>query len=139
MTRTPLKRVARLARTGYLRRTGRLAPVSAVPTEPSPAKTAYEAELDEQRPKVQRRSQGRCEARLPGCTGAATHVHHRKLRAQGGDNGLHNLLACCSSCHSRIHLHPFKSYGAGFLVRSTDDPADIIPRVGRHTLWENAE
>ena len=31
-------------------------------------------------------------------------VHHRKSRAQSGDDTEPNLMTICSDCHSRIHL-----------------------------------
>ena len=74
---------------------------------------------------VAARSGGVCEA----CgAAAASHVHHRKLRSQGGDNSPENLLHLCAGpggCHGRIHASPLRSYELGLLVRSTDDPATV--------------
>lgn len=56
------------------------------------------------------------------------HLHHRKLRSQGGQHTVVNLLHCCGSCHSRIHAHPAESYLRGLLVRSFDDP-ELVPVV----------
>ncbi len=90
------------------------------------AKTVgYQAELDAVRPVVEARSQGWCEVRLPGCTGEAAHIHHRKLRKHGGGNSADNLLSACLTCHDTLHRNPAASYEAGFLVRSTADPAEV--------------
>lgn len=56
-------------------------------------------------------------------------VHHRKLRSQGGEDSLTNLIALCHACHNlatnSVHLNPGKSYDKGLLVHSWDDPADV--------------
>ncbi len=52
---------------------------------------------------VAKRSAGRCEARWDGCTILAAHVHHIKLRSQGGGDEPENLLAVCNHCHTMIH------------------------------------
>lgn len=46
------------------------------------------------------------------------HVHHRKLRSQGGTNDLVNLLDVCTACHGTIHANPADSYENGLLIRS---------------------
>jgi len=79
----------------------------------------YQAGFEAARPLVRQRSKGVCEAQVsPDCTRTATHVHHRKMRSQGGSNALVNLLDTCSSCHSTIHGKPADSYRSGLLVRS---------------------
>jgi 5-methylcytosine-specific restriction endonuclease McrA len=60
-----------------------------------------------------------------GCTGA-THVHHRKLRSQGGDHSLANLILLCGPHHDAVHANPALGYELGFLVRSFDDPALVL-------------
>lgn len=61
------------------------------------------------------------------CSAArAVHIHHRKLRSQGGTNDFTNLLHICTSCHMRAHANrDGKSYARGWLVRRADDPADV--------------
>jgi hypothetical protein len=58
------------------------------------------------------------------CTGAAGHVHHRKLR-RFGDHTPINLLDVCLFCHDHIHRYVKWSYDHGYLVRSHGDPASI--------------
>lgn len=98
---------------------------------------AYQDDLDAVRPTIERRSQGWCEVRLPGCAGRAAHVHHRKLRKQGGDNSPANLLAACQICHHLAHSYPLASYEAGFLVRATSDPDRIPVTPGGGLLFED--
>jgi AMMECR1 domain-containing protein len=47
-----------------------------------------------------------CQAKLVGCTGIATDVHHSKGRT--GDNYLNmsTWVALCRSCHSYVETHP---------------------------------
>jgi hypothetical protein len=71
------------------------------------------------------RSEGICEANIDGCGQFATQAHHRKMRSQGGNNELTNLMHVCHGCHSKIHQFPERSYGMGFLVRSHEDPATV--------------
>jgi hypothetical protein len=65
---------------------------------------------------VHRRSGGRCE--IEGCQRQAQHIHHRKMRSQGGENVATNLLHVCHRCHDNIHANPEASYRAGHLVKS---------------------
>lgn len=53
-----------------------------------------------------------CKARLQGCTGAATDVHHKAGR---GENHLRiaTWLPVCRSCHSWIELHPTEAKELG--------------------------
>jgi len=74
---------------------------------------------------VRLRSSNKCEAQVPGvCTGAGQHIHHRKLRSQGGDNLAKSLLHVCFKCHRYIHDHPAESYERGWLIRAFDASAD---------------
>lgn len=86
----------------------------------------YETEFERMRPLVRKRSGGLCEGRIKSvCRGKASHVHHRKIRSQQGDNSLENLLHLCMPCHTWVHQFPTVSYKLGMLVRSTGDPASI--------------
>lgn len=80
-----------------------------------------------QRRLVFERAGGRCE-RCSFGLGLLWECHHRKLRSQGGDWSLANLLALHPACHSlqpgSVHLEPKVSYGSGFLVKREDEPRD---------------
>lgn len=75
------------------------------------------------------RSRLNCEAGLDGCQGRGRHLHHRKLRRHG-DHTAVNGLHVCVKCHHQIHKHPARSYEAGLLVHSWDDPAAIPLTTG---------
>jgi hypothetical protein len=95
-------------------------------SRPSKRKVNYEAELDVLTPALIARSGGYCEARIPGvCQGEAHHRHHRQVGRFAGSNSLENLLHLDFSCHDHIHLHPSWSREMGYLVKRTDNPADI--------------
>lgn len=68
---------------------------------------------------VRSRSNGRCEARTPVCTGRGEHVHHIQLRSQGGLDVIGNLIDVCLACHVHIHDHPAWSYERGLLRKRT--------------------
>jgi len=55
-----------------------------------------------------------CEAKLQGCTGVATDVHHKAGRT--GDNYLKIItwLAVCRSCHKFIEENPIEAKELGF-------------------------
>lgn len=75
------------------------------------------------RAEVEERSGGRCEMPTLAvrCPMRATHMHHRKMRSQGGDHSAANLLHLCGFHHDYIHAHPAESYANGWLVRSWDE------------------
>lgn len=83
----------------------------------------FEAQLNAMRVFVHQRSGGFCEARLPGCTGFAQHVHHKGGRKRPDANRIVLLLDVCWHCHSEIHAHPEQSYALGLLVHSWQDAA----------------
>ena len=94
--------------------------------KPSKKKVEYEKELDELTPALYRRSKGLCQARVsPQCRGRGEHRHHRKVGRGKGTNTIENLMHVCNRCHEHIHLHVTESRELGFLVKRTDDPADI--------------
>lgn len=80
---------------------------------------------------VAERSGGWCELH---CGRRAEHQHHRRLRSQGGQHTLANLVALCGRCHTKIHANPAHSYEAGLLVHSWDDPADVPVGLGIQTI-----
>lgn len=68
------------------------------------------------------RAEGACEAMIPGaCAWQAQHLHHRKMRSQGGGHTEDNLIAVCSACHTYVHANPAWSYERGLLIRGRDE------------------
>jgi hypothetical protein len=66
------------------------------------AKRATQAVAPALRRQVTRRDGGRC--RAPGCRHAVfTDVHHLRLRSEGGESTLANLVTLCSAHHRAIH------------------------------------
>jgi len=59
------------------------------------------------------------------CNGRSQHVHHRKLRSQGGDNDFSNLLPMCWRCHDAVHANPAIARQAGLIVGRTEDPRRV--------------
>ena len=54
---------------------------------------------------VSLRDGGICQARLSGCFGVASEIHHIKSRARRGSYALINLLHVCPLCHKAITEH----------------------------------
>lgn len=68
---------------------------------------------------VLERADGACEVMARGvCTGGAHHLHHRKMRSQGGPHTVENLVAACSTCHRFLHDNPTFGYESGLLIHS---------------------
>ena len=57
------------------------------------------------------------------------HRHHRKRRSQGGDDSPVNTLGIPDALHGWIHENPEKAYELGLLVKSHDDPAEIMVTI----------
>lgn len=86
---------------------------------------------------VVNRAMGMCEimSRETGCNGRAEHLHHRRLRSQGGEHTVENLIHICSPCHAWLHAHPAIAYTNGWLVKGVKDPAEVpVKRRGGLTL-----
>lgn len=86
---------------------------------------------------VRLRSNGDCEVRIVGfCLGRASNFQHRKNRSQGGlflpSNGLDVCGSGTTGCHGWIHSHPKLSRDNGWMVRGSDDPAEV---PFRHWQW----
>lgn len=66
-----------------------------------------------------------CEA--CGKVGSDFALHHRKLRSQGGEDAIENLIAVHHKCHNMgtdsIHLNPKRAIENGWIVPSWADPA----------------
>jgi hypothetical protein len=103
-------------------------PINAVSAKRRARQAAYRAARDA----VERRSEGRCEARAYfGCVGTGEHAHHVRRRSQGGTDDPSNLLWCCFACHGWIHDHPLLASRAGLLWSRRDEPAesDMVPCI----------
>lgn len=91
--------------------------------------------------KVIERAGGTCEAyltRRAKCKRVPQHLHHRKMRSQGGENTPSNLLAVCHECHRWVHDKPAKAYELGLLVKSSKTPCDVpVLRRGNWALLED--
>jgi 5-methylcytosine-specific restriction endonuclease McrA len=77
---------------------------------------------------VKARSGGICEC---GCGQRAEHMHHRKLRSQGGRHEPVNLLHLTFACHEAAHRERARAEALGLIVPSWADPADVpVTRAG---------
>jgi hypothetical protein len=109
-----MKRSSALKRTAFkparseLRRYTRMKPISDKRKEKN-------VEYAKAKRQMRKRSKGLCEARLPGCTIAATDPHHMMRRSAGGEDVASNLLHVCRTCHRYIHEHPAEAIDLGFL------------------------
>ena len=54
------------------------------------------------------------------------HLHHRKLRSQGGDNSPEKVVLLCFACYDWVHRNPDLARGRGFIVRSVGEPS-LVP------------
>ncbi len=89
---------------------------------------------------VRNRADGHCEIMhyQSGCNGQAEHLHHRKLRSQGEEHTVENLVHICSNCHMWLHMHPKPAYEHGWLVKGMKNPAYIpFERRGVLVLLEH--
>lgn len=54
-----------------------------------------------------------CQAKLSGCTGFATEVHHKQGRVGDDYLNISTWLATCDSCHRWIEMNPEKAKELG--------------------------
>ena len=77
-----------------------------------------------------------CGDPLHGQRGVDYSIHHRKLRSQGGDNRLSNLVSLCghgtSGCHGLAHSEVAAARLSGFLMLSTEDPEQVAVEHSQH-------
>lgn len=59
--------------------------------------------------KVRERDEGLC--RVPGCSRAATDVHHIIFRSRGGSHRLENQVSVCAAHHRAIHMGWIRVWG----------------------------
>jgi 5-methylcytosine-specific restriction endonuclease McrA len=99
-----------------------------------PSKTPIPPEIAEA---VALRANGACEACRFPLSDWDAHIHHRKLRSQGGEHTEANLLYVHNYCHEAIHSSKLSgvAYDFGLLVRSWLDPADVPVRPFGSTVW----
>jgi hypothetical protein len=92
-------------------------------TSPSPADVVAVLQRDEY-------ACARCGGAAHGQRGVDYSIHHRKLRSQGIDNSLVNLVTLCgdgvSGCHCWAHHNRLAAEQAGWIVRSTSSPL-LVP------------
>jgi len=68
----------------------------------------------------------RRDRRCVRCGGEGWHVHHRKLRSQGGQDDLVNCVLMCRACHDTVHSRRAEiGEPGGFIVPSWADPCEI--------------
>ena len=148
LQRTPLVRHTELHRGGPLARSGALArstPLAARRTTPRLVVADMPDGIGEDvaKDRVARRSKGWCEMRVPGfCRRRATNWCHRKAHGQGGlwqaSNGLDGCGSGTTGCHGWCHSNPAAARERGWMLLSTEDPADVSVSLwdGR-TVWLN--
>ena len=88
---------------------------------------------------VMERDGGRCVGcgdPVHGQRGVGYSVHHRKLRSQGGDNRLSNLVLLDGSgttgCHGLAHSEVAQARVSGLLLRSTEHPDQMPVEHSQH-------
>lgn len=88
---------------------------------------------------VMQRDRGRCVGcgeLVHGQRGIDYSIHHRKLRSHGVDNRPSNLILLDGSgttgCHGLAHSEVAASRLSGFLVRSTEIPAEVLVEHSQH-------
>lgn len=78
------------------------------------------------------RSEGYCEKCGRGIEQDGFAAHHRKLRSQGGQDEITNLVALCHSCHNlgtaSVHLNPEQAKANGWIVPNWKglEPANVL-------------
>ena len=90
---------------------------------------------------VRARDRGRCTCcgdPAYGERGRDWSISHRKLRAQGVDNRLSNLMLSCGNgvagCEGWIHAHPERARQAGWMLLSTENPEEKPVEHSQHGL-----
>lgn len=88
-----------------------------------------------QRSMLAARSDGWCEAALPGCYGRATDRCHRIAakaggRPEGGDTRLSNVWHGCRACHRWATERPAEAYELGLALKEHQD-TEVEPIVRR--------
>lgn len=63
--------------------------------------------------------------------GGDLHVHHRRLRSQGGSGEASNLITLCPACHRFIHMDPSGVHEGFRLITGMDEKTTPL----MHHLW----
>lgn len=90
-----------------------------------------------------KRSGGRCEIALSGCTGVATDPAHRLKQGMGGRKGaakvaadrLSDLMHSCRHCHSHGHANPAEAYRLGLMLREGQVPTQVPVQYRGRMVW----
>lgn len=61
-----------------------------------------------------------CQAKIPGCSGLSTEIHHRAGREGDRLNDVKLFLAVCRSCHDFIERNPAWAKSQGLSVSRLD-------------------
>jgi len=79
----------------------------------------------------------RRDRRCVRCGGEGWQVHHRKLRSQGGQDVLPNLILMCRACHDTVHSRRAEvGEPGGFIVPSWNNPEGVaVEYHGRGWVW----
>jgi hypothetical protein len=68
-----------------------------------------------------------CQLLLPGCTGRAETVDHRKARVEGGSSDWENLRAACWSCNLRKEAERKVAAGGLFFSPIRQSVHAVVP------------
>jgi hypothetical protein len=71
--------------------------------------------------------------------GDGAHLHHRKLRSQGGMGLAENGITLCFQCHSAVHASPGHAVRSGWIVPSWADPLEVPVETWRGRMLLNAD
>lgn len=53
------------------------------------------------------------------------HVHHRRLRSQGGPNTYANQITLCTDCHTWAHANPERAHRSGLILFHGEEPCQV--------------
>lgn len=73
---------------------------------------------EELRMRVLRRDGWRCQLTVAHDCRGDLHVHHRRLRSQGGPDTMENLVSLCPVAHDWVHGHRAEAEELGMILRS---------------------
>lgn len=63
------------------------------------------------------------------CSFDAQHMHHKRMRSQGGGDTPSNLLDTCSEHHELIHDQPAWAMEVGYLIGASSGPEPLSSAV----------